>query len=464
MQLMSTTGATGEQGLIVVNDTCFILHFPLSWYFSRVKAVLILGGHSRRFAPLRQKPLFSICGKVVAQHLVHRLNAAGLEDIILVGSAENLSEIQSLFPGLKVVEQPEGTMGMHHAVAAALPHCEGESVMVVGGNDFVDARAYRDLISAAEGKDGAILAQKVDQYFPGGYLSLDGDRISGIVEKPGEGNEPSDLVNVVAHVHNDPQALLSEIEKLDDTDDTYERALQSLFGQKKYSASVYDGVWQAVKYPWHLLHLLPELLSELQPDIHKAAEVHPSAVVDGDVILSEGVRVMPGAMVRGPCFIGPRTIIGNGSLVRGSSVGADCVIGYNTEVKGAILGDHVWTHVSYIGDSVIGNNVSFGGGSITANFRLDEGDVLSGTKEDAVNTHLQKCGCFIGDNCRLGIQVGLSPGISIGSGTFVSSGTLVTENVAGGQFVRMKDGVLTSSENRIDVGSGADREKYRGTV
>ena len=37
-------------------------------------------------------------------------------------------------------------------------------------------------------------------YFPGGYLTLEGGRVTSVVEKPGAGNEPSDLVNLVAHV------------------------------------------------------------------------------------------------------------------------------------------------------------------------------------------------------------------------------------------------------------------------
>ena len=67
------------------------------------------------------------------------------------------------------------------------------------------------------------------------------------------------------------------------------------------------------------------------------------------MVLGEGVRVLAHATIVGPCVIGARTIIGNNALVRGSSVGRDCVVGYNTEVKSSVLADHVWTHMTYLG-------------------------------------------------------------------------------------------------------------------
>jgi len=287
------------------------------------------------------------------------------------------------------------------------------------------------------------------------------------VEKPGQGNEPSDLVTIVAHVHNDPSRLLAELQKVGhEEDDGYERALASLFRTTTYRAVPYEGFWQAVKYPWHLLGLLEHLLEKETKGgrLAHSAQVHPTAVVEGNVVLAEGVRILPHATVHGPCFIGRNTIVGNGALVRHSSVGENCVIGFQTEVKGSILERDVWTHMTYLGDSIIGRNVSFGGGTVTGNFRLDEGEVHSKQGEVDIDTSLTKLGVIIGEDCRLGIQVGTNPGVKIGEGSFVAGGTYVSEDIPAHSFVCLKEGKLLIRENRITSTKTTDRGKYRASL
>jgi len=431
-----------------------------------MQVLLLIAGQSKRFWPLKEKSLFPVCGKTLLEHQLERLRAAGLNEITLVGGAHNLEQIRNQYPGLPTIEQENLDLGIRGALLSALPHCGNEPVMVVSGNDVIDSTGYKALLakSAEKGVAGALLAYKVDSYFPGGYLTLDGDRVSNIMEKPGEGNEPSDLVNLVAHIHNEPAALLKALEDIDmsdDHDDAYERALQSLFQSHVFHAVSYEGFWQAVKYPWHLLDLLPTLLQEIDaPKIHPSASVHDTAVITGPVILEEGVRVMAHATIVGPCFIGKNSIVANNALVRGASVGNHCVIGYGTEIKESVLHSHVWTHMSYVGDSVIGRNVSFGGGAMVGNFRLDEQEIHSVVNGNDTGTNRQKFGTAIGDNCRLGIHMTINPGIKIGGGSFVSSGVLLEEDVIDASFVRIKDGKVTRSENRTSAPDPEAREQY----
>ncbi len=431
-----------------------------------MKALLLLAGRSVRFWPLSEKTLFPICGKTLLEHQIARLQKGGCKDIVLVGGAHNLEAARKIFPNLHSIEQENLDLGMRGALLSALPSFGSEPVMVVSGNDVIESDGYASLIKKAKEVDGALLAQRVDRYFPGGYLTLDGEKITSIVEKPGEGKEPSDLVNIVAHVHNDTGALLDALGDIDESrDDGYEQALQKLFESRNYVAAPYEGSWQAVKYPWHLLPLLSLLLSETKKrSIHKTAEVDPTAVIDGPVVIGEGVKVLPHATIKGPCTIGARSIVANNALVRDSSIGEDCVVGYNTEVKGSVLHSHVWTHMSYIGDSVIGRNVSFGGGTITANFRLDEQPISSTVKDETVDSGLTKFGSIIGENCRLGIQVGIGPGVKIGSGTFINSGSHVSRDIPEGQFARMKEGSLQLSENRTQAPSPEERGHYKSRV
>lgn len=430
-----------------------------------MKALLLLAGQSKRFWPLKEKTLFPVLGKSLLEHQVARLQKGGVKEIVMVGGAHNLAPAKKLFPKLKLIEQQDLSLGMRGALLSALPKIGKGPVMIVSGNDVIDPAGYKALLTEAKkkGVDGAILAQKVESYFPGGYLTLKGSRITGIVEKPGAGQEPSDLVNIVAHVHNDVLALLETLKKTQSQwDDAYEVAMDKLLQTKTYHAVKYTGNWQAVKYPWHMLPLLGTLLDGLQkPKIDKSAKVHRLACVEGPVIIEAGAKILAHATVKGPAYIGKDAVIGTGALVRGSSIGNRCVIGFNSEIKSSVLASDVWTHMTYIGDSVIGHNVSFGGGCMTGNFRLDEGEISSMVGDAQVPTGLHKLGVIVGDDCRFGIQIGMNPGVKVGEGTFVAGGTFLTEDVPGSSFVRTKEGKVVVTENRSKTPDAEQRDVFR---
>ncbi|NOS67508.1 MAG: NTP transferase domain-containing protein [Candidatus Peribacteraceae bacterium] len=431
-----------------------------------MKVLLLLAGQSRRFWPLAEKSLFPVCGKTLAEHQVETLKAAGFKDITLIVGAHNKKELKKLFPTLKLIEQKGD--GMFGACMTALLKMKGGPILIVSGNDVIDVAAF-DLLKKEMTKpktDGAILARKVKMYFPGGYLTVKGGKISSIIEKPGAGKEPSKLINIVAHIHNDPSALLGALKKVKNTkDDGYEQALHLLFQEKTYRAAAYDGFWQPVKYPWHLLPLLGHFLSGIKkPLIHRSAKIHHTAVIDGNVVIGEGTRVLAHATIVGPCVIGARCVIGNNALVRGSSIGDDCVVGYNTEVKGSVLAGPVWTHMTYLGDSIIGRNVSFGGGSTTGNLRLDEGEISSVDGDQAIPTGLTKLGMIVGDDCRFSTQISCYPGVKVGRGSFVSDCALIKEDVPEKSYVNIKEGVMQVRPNKMTVPPNAARERYRKSI
>ena len=437
--------------------------FLPSSYNIPMQVVLLLAGRSKRFWPLEEKSLFPIAGTTLLVHQLSLLKKAGLTKIMLVGGAHNLKPIKKLYPKLHLVEQHDLDRGMQGALLSSLPKMKEEPVLVLGGNDVIEVTAIKALLKAATKGKGAILAKKVERYFPGGYLTVQKGRIVSIVEKPGAGHEPSDLVNIVAHIHPSPKKLLEALKHVDaGRDDGYERALTSLMQSTEYRAVSYSGLWQPVKYPWHLLDLLPHFLGYYaKKHKGKRVSVHKTAVIEGSVYLSDGVRVLPHATIVGPAWIGPGSIIGTNALVRGSSIGTRSIIGYNSEIKSAILAEDVWTHMSYIGDSVVGQNVAFGGGCTTGNFRLDEAEIISVVSGDKVPTGRTKLGAIIGAGTRLGIQVGMNPGIKIGSGSFVSGGSYVGIDIPDKSYVTTKNGNLELRPNKISTGGAENREKYR---
>lgn len=118
--------------------------------------------------------------------------------------------------------------------------------------------------------------------------------------------------------------------------------------------------------PWKELDAVREELLQLQPAIR--GEVSPAAHVLGVLELGEGSVVLPGTVIEGHVRIGRGCRIGPNAYLRGeTSIGDNCVIGNAVELKSSLLGNQVFvSHLSYIGDSVLCDDVNVGGGCISA--------------------------------------------------------------------------------------------------
>ncbi|MBT4916832.1 hypothetical protein HON58_00145, partial [Candidatus Peregrinibacteria bacterium] len=312
--------------------------------------------------------------------------------------------------------------------------------------------------------DSYILGKKVDEYFPGGYLEVDGNGlISGIVEKPEPGSEPSDLVNLVVHYHKHASKLIEYLEKAEsESDDLYEVTLDKLIKDGvKMEAVEYDGFWQPIKFPWHVHEVFRYFFDKVGKSISPDAEVAESATIKGHVVIESGAKIFDNAVINGPAYIGKGSIVANNALVRDSHLGANCVIGYSTEVARSFLGHDVWTHSNYIGDSVIGNNVSFGAGTVTGNLRLDEKNICVELDGQKVDSGVNKFGLVTGDNVRAGVNTSFMPGIKIGADSFIGAGIVVAENIPEKSFVRGSF-ELKISENKIEIDS--DRSKFKNKL
>ncbi len=86
-------------------------------------------------------------------------------------------------------------------------------------------------------------------------------------------------------------------------------------------------------------------------------------------------------------------------------------------------------HLSYIGDSVIGENVNIGSGTQIANFRFDESNINILTERGWVNTGRKKMGAVVGDNSKFGVLSCTMPGKRIGTYCWIHSGIVVNKNV-----------------------------------
>jgi NDP-sugar pyrophosphorylase family protein len=405
-----------------------------------MKVVLLCGGIGKRMLPLvKDKALLKFAGVPLILQQINAAMAASLNHFVIIANSDNLADLKLAVAELENIKIDfgiqENPSGMADALLTASGLLAGEQFILVSVDDIVETSAYVQLTSEYEKAGdhfGYIIAHKVQNYFPGGYLVIDEDgEIRHIVEKPPRGKEPSNLINIVIHLHSHPEKLLDYLTRGDSkADDAYENALNQVIKDgHKIKAVLYNGGWQAIKYPWHILDAMDYFLKALKQRISPSAQISDKAIIDGDVVIEDNVRVLEGAVIRGPTYIGRNSIVGNNVLVRKSNIGDNCVIGYSTEVKHSYIGDGCWFHSNYIGDSVIEDGCSFGAGTITANFRLDETNIRLKVGDEEVDTGRDKLGALVGKGVRIGVNASLMPGVRVGAHSLVGAQVCLTSDL-----------------------------------
>jgi bifunctional UDP-N-acetylglucosamine pyrophosphorylase/glucosamine-1-phosphate N-acetyltransferase len=418
----------------------------------KTSCILLCSGTSSRMHPLSDKIFFTYLGKTILEWQIENiLQQKNINKIFLVGNTKNHEKIQKIveskFDKQKEKffytiqkEQKEGMKGGVLSVEKIFPN--NDSALIMSSNDIVENWFLEDFLSEKPFPqvDVKICGKKVEKYFPGGYIEIDSEKnVKSIIEKPGAGNEPSDMINLVFHWFKNTSEFFSLLKnKNNSNDDAYEQTLQLLFSSEKTCKAIeYTGQWKSLKYPWHHLDMMDFFLGKIEgKNISKDAYISENVSISGDVIIESGVKIFDFAVISGPVFIGKNTIIGNHSLVRESSIGEDCCIGHSTEIVRSYLRDSVFTHQSYIGDSVIESNVNFGAGCRTGNLRHDKKNIEVFVKNKKINSGKNKLGIFCGNNVQFGINTSFFPGILIGSDSQLFPNITINKNIPNTSFVK----------------------------
>lgn len=150
--------------------------------------------------------------------------------------------------------------------------------------------------------------------------------------------------------------------------------------------------------------------------IGKNCEIGPNSMVTDCVV---GDETVVNASQINESTVGSRTHIGPFAYVRpGCTIGDDIKVGDFVEVKNSTLGNGTKiSHLTYVGDSDVGEHVNFGCGTVTVNY--DGKD---------------KYRCTIGDHVFLGCNTNLVAPVTVGSGAYTAAGSTITENVPEGDL------------------------------
>ncbi len=404
----------------------------------KIKNILLLaGGDSTRFWPLQNKLFFSFLGKPLILFQIEELLKYG-ELVTVIANKSNATTVKRLVDNVdikpvQILVQKEDYPGMAGAVFSAKNHIKGE-VLVVNGSDLIDYSIISKLSLLINQENKLILVgKKINEYFPGGYFKFaDNKKVVEIVEKPGKDKLPSSIAKLVFDYFADINILLDHFSQIKTkNDDFYELAVNRLLSDdSKQSHFYYDSYWYVLKYPWQVLLMMKNfLLTIKESKISTTAMISKKAIIVGPVVIGDNVKIGDFCKIVGPTFIDDNSVIGDYSMIRESQIGQDCLIGSYTEVARSYIGNNVFLHRNYIGDSVLDDDVMFGAQAVTGNLRFNGEKISSLVNEEKVDTEMNKLGAIVGYLSKIGVNATILPGVKIGKKTWIGPGEKVTYDV-----------------------------------
>ncbi len=395
-----------------------------------MKVVILLAGKSTRTHPLtvsRPKPLLPVANRTLLEHQLDALQGIAAEALLIVGYKKEL--IRKRFGTrygkirLRYVEQRQ-QQGSGHAlmqVKRLLGREKGTFMVMYGDNVFC-----RDDVKACLRHENCILGCRVREPRHFGVLRVQGGKLQSIDEKP---KKPAGrLINAGLYMLTKEvfslEAKRSRRGELELTD-----MVAALAKRSRVKVVRANGYWFSIGYPWDLLTANEAIMKELKAGSRKCT-VEKNATLKGAMSIGNGTVVKSGAYIEGPVIIGENCTIGPNCFIRPySAIGNQCKVGNGCEVKNSILFDNVSVgHLSYVGDSVLGEGVNLGAGTITANLRHDNGNVFSLVKNEFVDSGKRKLGAILGDSVHTGIHTSIYPGRKMWPGTSTHPGDVVRKD------------------------------------
>ncbi|MBI2430685.1 MAG: NTP transferase domain-containing protein [Candidatus Levybacteria bacterium] len=402
-----------------------------------MQAVILAAGQSSRLYPFsenKHKSFVSLFGKPLLVHTVEAIKKAGIFDIvIIVNERSNAQSIlgfgEKFGVSISYVVQRQAN-GMGDALLMAKSILQDEFTVIHGYHVDAEPLIQKILEKKHTGVKSVLVVKKSADYRKHGVVSVSGNRVTSVAEKPETGKKEELCIIGVYLLSKD---FIFVLEKTPKEHYQFETALSRFAKNGKLSYVAVSTPTITLKYPWELLEVKDYLLQKIQKIKKKIGNnvvIAKSAELIGDVWIGNNVVILEGARVKGPCYIGDNVTIGTNAILRnGCVIESDCVIGAHMEVKNSILMKNTTTHSGFIGDSVIGENCKIAAKITTANVRLDRQPIKVTVKGEKVDTNKRSLGVLMGSNVTVGINCSIMPGIIIGNNVVIGPSTTVKSNI-----------------------------------
>jgi bifunctional UDP-N-acetylglucosamine pyrophosphorylase/glucosamine-1-phosphate N-acetyltransferase len=391
------------------------------------------------------KVLHVLCGRPMIDWVVEAVSEAGADSVKVVANphhAELAAHLAEHFPKVDLVYQRE-PRGTGHALQQ-VEGLRGDVLVVNGDSPLLRAETITRVVqSHRQSRRPATLASVEDPGRDDGRIVRGGD---GEFEKIVERKDATDELRRSVHEFNvgvycfDGGRLEEALAKISDDNKAGEYYLTDIFlglqpvnvvklDDPTEAMGIKDRVRLAAATKIMQRRILKRLMEEgvtiVDPD---------STFIDVDVTIGQDTIVEPFSVIKGKteigsgCRIGPHVHIEDARIGDNSDCGPFVKIRPGTEVAEEVhigsFAELVRTkvgrrsrvpHMSYLGDTDLGEDANIGAGTITANF---DGERKNRTE--------------IGDGAFVGVDTMLVAPVKLGKGARTGAGSVVTKDVPDG--------------------------------
>lgn len=358
------------------------------------------------------KPLLKVCGKTLIEHNI--LPIIDLFEEIFIIVKYKKEEFSKYFgdniAGKKVHYIDQIEQAGTGAAILSLKWKISWDFVVVSGDDLYQSD---DIKKISQYNGFATLCKQVANPSDFGIFYADENgKAIGIIEKPTD-EKYGNLANIGIHkfdssifsdLENIPLSPRGEIEITD--------LIHKYISENRYGIVEATGKWITIGYPWDLLKATDDIIGKYEEKFNNWAVIEDNVTIKGNIFMEKWAIIKSWTYIEGNVYIGENAIIWPNAYIRGNTmIGKNAKIGSFVECKNSYIGDFsAIPHLSYVGDSIIGNHVNIGAGTKTANLRHDHGNIRAMSKGKLVDTGRKKLGVIIGDYSQLGINTLIYPG------------------------------------------------------
>ena len=430
---------------------------------NKLKAVILAAGEGKRMKSKLPKVLHKVQGKTMVDWVIDTARDSGADDIcVVIGHGGEQVKETLKDRNVKFAVQRE-QLGTGHAVMQAGDFIEDNADIIVfyGDTPLITAETIKKMLDYHRKEDNSITIISAIVDNPAGYGHIIRDE-NGLFAKNVEHKDATDEEKLVKEINTGiycfkGTALKKGLSMLKNDNAQKEYYLPDtleiiLSDGGKVNAMVVDdadefaGVNSRVQ--------LAEAEAVMRNRINRyhmengVTIIDPSRTyIDADAVIECDTVLLPGVVIEGKtvigedCVVGPDsrltdTKLGNGvkfqystaiesSVDDNTTVGPyayirpNCAIGKNVkigdfvEVKNSNVGDGTKvSHLTYIGDSDVGERINFGCGTVTVNY--------DGNK---------KFRTVIGDDVFIGCNTNLVAPVKVGKGAYIAAGSTITDEV-----------------------------------
>lgn len=427
----------------------------------KVYAIVLAAGKGTRMKSQKPKVVHEVLYKPMINHVVDELKALNVEETVVIVGHE-ATQVEAIVNDVTFVYQTE-QLGTGHAVLQAkdfLQDKEGITLVLNGDAPLITRETLEKFISyhKEHNNHATVMSADCDVTTHYGRIIKEEGQVKGIVEFKDLLDSQRDITEMnTGEYCFDNKSLFKALSKVSNNNAQNEYYLTDVIGIMNdaglkvdaYKIDDFDevgGINDRVA--------LAEATEILRNKINRNHLMNGVNIIDPsntyigrDVVIGQDTTIEPGCILKGKtvignnCHIGPYceftnvvvkdnveikfSVLSDSIIENGVDIGpysrlrTNCHIQENAhlgnfvEMKKAIFGKgSKASHLTYVGDAEVGENVNLGCGTITSNY-------------DGKNKSLTK----IGDNVFIGCNSNLVAPVTIEKNAYVAAGSTITKDV-----------------------------------